>query len=509
MRSFLFTAWLAVNSIAGFAAQMPLGLFDGQSDIGAVSHPGSVHFDEVKRTYAITASGANLWAAADEFHFVWKRVMPGDVAITASVDIVTAAGNNHRKGVLMMRQSLDPDSAYVSAALHGDGLASLQSRPEKGGNTYEVQSNLSHPKTLRLVKHGNFVYLWTGSSRSDLKFSGGSMFIKWTEPFYIGIGACAHEKEALVDVEFDRVHIDTTPAAAAKTERHSTIETVPYPSGDRRAIYATEGRLRGPVFARDGASLIVSHDGRIERVPIASGKPVEPIGIGGALPPCESFQGVSPDGRQLAITCGVKPSVYVVALDGTRPDWKRITHKIPTIWHAWSPDGQSLLYSIERKGRRDFDRIPSAGGGKEMRLTNNGASDNPEFSHDGKFIYFNSDRGAGGTMQIWRMPSAGSNTPVQITKDDFNNWYPHLSPDGKRILMLSCDKAVSGPPEDREVLLRVYTLESNRFQVVARILTGGKGTIDSPSWSPDGRRIAFVTYQFPPEIGQNAYGNGK
>jgi Tol biopolymer transport system component len=103
-------------------------------------------------------------------------------------------------------------------------------------------------------------------------------------------------------------------------------------------------------------------------------------------------------------------------------------------------------------------------------------------------------------MQIWRMPASGG-AAQQITSDEFNNWYPHLSPDGRRILMLSCDKSVKSPPEDREVLLRVLTLETTRFQVVARILTGGRGTIDSPSWSPDGRRIAFVTYQFMPAQG--------
>ena len=109
--------------------QTPGGLFEGQSDIGAVAHPGVVHYDEGKRSYLIAASGENMWTTFDEFHFVWKKVLPGDASITAAITILTAQGNNHRKGVLMMRQSLDSDSAYVSAALHGDGLASIQSRP--------------------------------------------------------------------------------------------------------------------------------------------------------------------------------------------------------------------------------------------------------------------------------------------------------------------------------------------------------------------------------------------
>lgn len=479
MRFLLFLFAVALNAQS---------LFEGELDIGAVTHPG-----KVDGTYRITASGANMWTNFDEFHFVWKKIAPGDAAITADIAILTETGNAHRKGVLMMRQSLDTDAAYVSAAVHGDGLTSLQSRPEKGVNTYEVQSNFKKPKTLRLVKRGEYAYLWVGNSASDLKFSGGSMRVKWDEPFYIGIGACAHDKEALVDVEFDHVTIDTA-SAAGKTTRFSTLETMPFPSGDRRAVYAAAGMMRGPAYARDGASLVVSHDGRIERVPVAAGAAVESLDLGDVPKPCESFQGFSPDGKRLAVSCGVKPSVYVYEAGKS----KRITHKIPTVWHGWSPDGQSLLYGIERKGRYDIRRIPASGSGKEVRLTSNGTSDNPEFSADGKFIYFNSERG--GTMQVWRMPAVGGQAAAeQITADEFNNWYPHVSPDGKRILVLSCDKAVKGPPKDRDVQLRAFTLETRQFQVVARLLTGGQGTLDSPSWSPDGRRIAFVTYQFLPE----------
>ena len=467
-------------------AQTLLGLFEGQSDIGAVAHAGSI-----EGAYRITASGANMWTTFDEFHYVWKKIAPGDATITSNISILTATGNAHRKGVLMMRQSLDTDAAYVSAALHGDGLTSIQSRPEKGGNTYEVQSNVSRPKTLRLAKLGDYVYLWVGNSAADLKFSGGSMRVKWNEPFYIGIGACAHDKDALVEVAFDHLRLDA--ATDFKTAKFSTLETVPFPSGDRRALYAAPGTMRGPSWARDGASLVVSHDGRIERVPVAAGKAVEQIDMGKTPTPCDSFQGFSPDGKRLAVTCGAKPSVYSVEPGIAR----RITHKIPTIWHGWSPDGEALLYSIERKGKHDIARISGRGGGKEARLTNDGVSDNPEFSSDGKFIYFNSERNCG--MQVWRMPGSGAGAAEQITSDEFNNWYPHVSPDGRRILVLSCDRAVKGPPVDAPVQLRVLTLETARFQVVARILMGGRGTIDSPPWSPDGRRIAFVTYQFPRE----------
>ena len=497
MRYLLFAILAGGLGAQSLTGQNSLGMFEGESDIGPVAHSGSAQYDESTKRYRVSASGANMWAAADEFHFVWKKVMPRDVSITASISILTAAGNAHRKGVLMMRQSLDADSAYVSATLHGDGLASLQSRPEKGGYSYEVQSNVGKPHTLRLSHQGEYAYLWVGDSATNLKFSGGSMRMKWSEPFYIGIGACAHDKDELVDVAFEQVRVDLS-VASSKTTRFSTLEVVPFPTGDRRAIYAAQGSLRGPTWGHTGSSLIVSHDGRFERVPMAAGQAPERLEIANTPYPCESFQGVSPDGKHLAITCGEKPSVYVVALDAKVLDAKRITHKIPTIWHAWSPDSKTLLYGLERRGKRDFDSIPAEGGGKEIRITSNGVSGNPEYSRDGKFIYFNSDS-ANGTMQVWRMPAKGRGTPEQVTSDEFNNWYPHFSPDGQRILLLSCPKEVKGPPEDRYVQLRVYTPETKRFQVVARILIGGRGTVDSPAWSPDGKKIAFVSYQFLPQ----------
>src|SRR5205814_1773001 len=131
-----------------------LGLFEGHSDVGTVLHPGSVEYDASHRTYQISGSGDNMWAATDAFHFVCKKVS-GDVTLTADVSILGAGGDGHRKAVLMIRQSLDTDSAYVDAARHGDGLTSIQSRLEKGGNSSEVQSNVSKPTRLRIAKRGD------------------------------------------------------------------------------------------------------------------------------------------------------------------------------------------------------------------------------------------------------------------------------------------------------------------------------------------------------------------
>jgi len=120
--------------------------------------------------------------------------------------------------------------------------------------------------------------------------------------------------------------------------------------------------------------------------------------------------------------------------------------------------------------------------------------DGPEYSPDGNFIYFNSERT--GHMQIWRMKSDGS-TQEQVTSDEFNNWFPHLSPDGEWIVFLTYEKGLEGHPENKDVMLRLMSLRDQKVTVLAKLF-GGQGTINVPSWSPDSKQVAFVSYQLIP-----------
>jgi Tol biopolymer transport system component len=134
-------------------------------------------------------------------------------------------------------------------------------------------------------------------------------------------------------------------------------------------------------------------------------------------------------------------------------------------------------------------------GDNETRLTTaKGLDDGPEYSPDGKYIYFNSERT--GMMQIWRMRPDGSEQE-QITSDDFNNWFPHISPDGKWMVLLCYDKSVTGHPESKDVMLRLMSLSDKKITVLAKLF-GGQGTINVPSWSPDSKRLAFVSYELIP-----------
>jgi Tol biopolymer transport system component len=200
------------------------------------------------------------------------------------------------------------------------------------------------------------------------------------------------------------------------------------------------------------------------------------------------------DGKMLGISHHSKDDkgvsiVYTVPVEGGTP--KKITATGPSYLHGWSPDGKYLVYTASRNGDYDIYRIP-AKGGKEVRLTDaKGLDDGSEYSPDGKFIYFNSVRS--GTMQLYRMKPDGSSVE-QLTNDEYNNWFPHLSPDGKHIVFLSFMKDV--PPGDhpfyKPVYIRMMSVSERKPKVLA-YLYGGQGTINVPSWSPDSRKIAFVS----------------
>ena len=156
------------------------------------------------------------------------------------------------------------------------------------------------------------------------------------------------------------------------------------------------------------------------------------------------------------------------------------------------PDPPELIFTGGRNNEFDIYRIPADGSGPEVNLTNTkGLDDGPEYTPDGKYIYFNSART--GSMQIWRMKPDGRDQE-QVTSDEYNNWFPHISPDGKWIAFLSfpADVAAGDHPFYKQVYLRLMPINGGPARVIA-YLYGGQGTINVPSWSPDSKRLAFVS----------------
>jgi TolB protein len=489
----LFLVGGAPGVIVAQTASTATGLFEAHTDVGTVLHPGSLAYDTSTQAYIVAGSGENMWFASDAFHFAWKK-MSGNVSLTADISFADTSGNAHKKAVLMVRQSLDPDSAYADVALHASGLTSLQYREEKGATTHEVQSNISAPARLRIVKQGDFVYLWLADVSGDFKVAGASVRLPLQGPFYVGIGVCSHDKDAIEKAVFRRVDLTTPPAPAGEPKLYSALETVVITSTERRVVYVAPKHFEAPNWTRDGAAFLFNSNGHILRLPVTGGTPTT-IDTGFAVG-CNNDHGISPDSKWLAISDQSQEDhhslVYLVPIEGGEP--RQVTKNSPSYWHGWSPDGSTLAFVGQRNGDFDIYTIPLTGGNETRLTTAKGLDDGPEYSPDGNYIYFNSERS--GSMQIWRMRADGS-VQEQITSDEFNNWFPHISPDGKWMVFLTYEKEVTGHPENKNVMLRLMSLEDKKVGVLAKLF-GGQGTINVPSWSPDSKKVAFVSYELIP-----------
>ncbi len=272
----------------------------------------------------------------------------------------------------------------------------------------------------------------------------------------------------------------------------SRLEIYDFDSNQRSTVYEASAHFEAPNWSPDGSYLLFNQGGELFKFELQNRR-VEKLDTDFAKA-CNNDHGISPDGKQIVISNNdetVGSRIYLVDARGGTP--KRITEKGPSYWHGWSPDGRTLAYCANRNDNYDIYTI-SVDGGLEKRLTNSeGLDDGPEYSPDGQWIYFNSVRT--GRMQVWRMRSDGSEQE-QLTFDEYNDWFPHISPDGKRVVFISyIDKVDPGShPAWKKVMIRSISPEGGEVSKLFELF-GGQGTINVPSWSPDSKRFAFVSYE--------------
>lgn len=374
-----------------------------------------------------------------------------------------------------------------------DDIGNIQYRDVPGGVTREVQSNISSPGKVRLEKIGDYLSMSVSYGNTDLHSSGGTFKLPFKEPFYVGLGVCAHNNDTIETAIFSNVRIKSIPEKPDSLKKiESTLETIAIASFDRRVVYPTGNHIEAPNWSPDGKSIIYNSGGLLYKIPVEGGVPeIIPTGFARRI---NNDHGISPDGTQLVISDQTETGssiIYSLPIEGGDP--KKITQLAPSYWHGWSPDGKTLAYCAERNGNYDIYTIPLCGGTETRLTTAEGLDDGPDYSPDGNYIYFNSVRT--GTMQIWRMKTDGSDQE-QITTDKYNDWFAHPSPDGKWILYVTfgTDVPAGSHPPNKDVMLRLMNLETKEVQVMAKLF-GGQGTINVPSWSPDSEHVAFVSYR--------------
>lgn len=208
----LFIAGLAIAAAVALAQTNNLGIFTDEGGVGPTPPGCKAHFDSATGEYRITGGGANIWNTADAFYFVWRKVS-GDLTLTADVQFTGTSAAQHRKAVLMIRQSLDPASAYADAVSHGNGLTSLQFRGTTGEPTYQVFTQVDEPARVRIVRQGSRYTMYSGKPGEELKASGPVEYITLQDPVYVGLGVCSHVATTLETAVFSNVKLEQAEPA--------------------------------------------------------------------------------------------------------------------------------------------------------------------------------------------------------------------------------------------------------------------------------------------------------
>jgi len=483
------------------AQNAPVGIFQGNSDIGSPKKAGSAVFNSADQSYNIRGGGYNIWFARDEFHYLYNSVK-GDFIATANFEFVGKGTEAHRKTGWMVRETTDEKSVHASATAHGDGMTCLQWRVETGMSMRDPQDEIfakdSSYNVIQIERTGKKIIMRAAKNGKPLEVIGAHEFPGLPDEVLVGPFICSHNADVGEEVKVWNVRIDkpvadnydmyTQPALGCR------LETMTVADGRRKVIFEKPDRFEAPNWMPDGKKLLFNMDGLLYKIPVGGGE-IEKLNTDFANN-INNDHGISFDGKLLAISNSLKggySGVYVLPLEGGVP--KLITEKTPSYWHGWDPDNKHVVYVAMRDGKKVYNIYRnSIEGGQEVALTNISEGqhvDGCEYSPDGRFIYYNGHYS--GTMQIWRIKPDGSGRE-QLTSDNYNNWFPHISPDGKWILMISFPPDIdpNSHPGYKRVMLRIMPVTGGEPKVLA-YLYGGQGTINVPSWSPDSKQVAFVS----------------
>jgi TolB protein len=490
-------------SVCSTSIAQNVGIFEKAGDIGHPKLAGSSAYDAATQTYTLKGSGYNIWFQRDEFHFLQKKIK-GDFILTANFQLVGKGTDGHRKVGWMIRESEDESASHISAVAHGDGLNVLQWRALRGAYMRDPEDEIFAIKKgqsiIQLERAGNMIIMRAANWGEPLQIIGSHEMTNFKEEVLAGLFISSHNPDVIEEARVWNVRIDQPVAGNYNPGQQGylgcRLEIINPFDGKRKVIYESAERFEAPNWMPDGKKLLFNMTGSLYKIPVEGGE-LEKLNTDFANQN-NNDHGISFDGKLLAISHhreglpGGGSTVYVLPLAGGTP--KMVTENTPSYWHGWNPNNKEVAFVAQRDGGKMYHIYKAdINTGKETKLTSheNGHVDGPEYSPDGKYIYYNGSQT--GTMQIWRMKHDGS-SKEQITFDENNNWFPHISPDGKWIAFISFPPDIDpdSHPSYKRVTLKLMPASGGAPKVIA-YLYGGQGTINVPSWSPDSKLFAFVS----------------
>ncbi len=263
-------------------------------------------------------------------------------------------------------------------------------------------------------------------------------------------------------------------------------------SGEVRGVLEIAGRMEAPNWDPRGRCFLVNRDGGLFTVPMAAPRLVAlPLGLEAR---CNNDHGFSPDGADIWFSAHRGRGSEVFRMGRNGGDASLAVKAQPSWWHAVSPDGDVIAYAAVRDGwpHVGLCAMDLVSGRERVLARGDVHADGPDFAHDGRVVFFNSE--ASGRAQIWTVGVDGTGA-APLFADGHVNWFPHPSPCGRWLVYLAYPPGTEGHPADLPVALVLCRPDgTGRRRIVE--LTGGQGTINVPSWAPDGSAFAFMRY-FP------------
>lgn len=483
-------------------AQDSIGIFSQSRSLEAFDNEKFAIFYPKDQSYVLKNSRTDK---EDTFNFIYNN-LKDDFIITANIDISNMTPGT--QAGLLIENSKSENGVLAIAKVDGGGSTFFQWN-QPNGSAVNQKDQVLAPKSgydiLQLERKAKEIIMKAAHFGEPLQKIGSVKLQGMGEMVRIGLFTVTHNEDAIHEAKFYNVRIDRPVPDEYDPGKEGWLgcrmEILNVENGKRRVIYEKDDRFEAPNWMPNGDKLLFNMDGSLFTIPIGGGEP-EKFDTGFA-DDLNNDHGISFNGEMIAISHHLQDKgsmIYVVPIQGGTP--QPVTDKGPSYWHGWAPNNEEVVYVATRKGKSSYDIYKkSLHGGDEIALTNTREGehvDGSEYSPDGEYIYYNGS--ASGTMQIWRMKPDGSGKE-QLTFDERNDWFPHISPDGQWIAYISFPTTipVNSHPSFKRVTLNLMPTSGGAPKVIAYFY-GGQGSINVPSWSPDSKHLAFVSNSGKSEV---------